>query len=320
MKIKKFEVISYQHSMREQWNKFVRAFSVFFQWQRDYLEYHANRFQDASLLVLDKKQEIRAIFPANQNVNAIHSHEGLSFGGILFSIPIHISDLISIGKEILNYYKEKKVQKIYIKPLPWWLTIHQSNLEELLWQQLGAILYKSEFNLMVPLQEPASYQYRRKRMMQKAQKVGVSVSESNDYREFWQILTTNLQRKYQIAPVHSLQEIEKLQSFFPENIKLYVSYLSNQLIGGIVLYDYSPLIAHAQYIASNETGRKYGALDFLVHELIEKYRSHRKFFSLGVNTLRPSDALNWGLVEWKEGFSAKPYVQHQFKINLSEMT
>jgi len=67
----------------------------------------------------------------------------------------------------------------------------------------------------------------------------------------------------------------------------------------------TPTVAHAQYIASTERGRKLGALDLLVNWLINQHYHKKLFFDFGCSNEQEGRALNHGLLEWKEGFGAR---------------
>jgi len=55
----------------------------------------------------------------------------------------------------------------------------------------------------------------RRRRIQKSLKENVQITESNNFRDFWEILECNLLFKYHVKPTHSLQEIEILNNLFP---------------------------------------------------------------------------------------------------------
>ena len=80
-----YSIVEYSSTHKNDWDKFVEIGEInSFLFKRDFIEYHKNRFIDNSLIIyLDEK--IIAIFPANLDENkSINSHQGLSYGGILF--------------------------------------------------------------------------------------------------------------------------------------------------------------------------------------------------------------------------------------------
>jgi len=73
----------YNDRDREKWNGFIPlAKNGLFQFDRAYMDYHKDRFTDHSLIA-ERNGKIVALFPANESRQAIFSHEGLTYGGLL---------------------------------------------------------------------------------------------------------------------------------------------------------------------------------------------------------------------------------------------
>src|SRR5260221_7666560 len=71
----------YAPAQRGLWNDFVgRSKNGTFLFHRDYLEYHADRFEDHSLLAF-QDQKLAALLPANRAGDMLISHGGLTYGG-----------------------------------------------------------------------------------------------------------------------------------------------------------------------------------------------------------------------------------------------
>ena len=66
---------------------------------------------------------------------------------------------------------------------------------------------------------------------------------------FWEILDTNLKNKYGVAPVHTLSELQLLQSRFPQNIKLYLAYKDDIALGGSFTICYQTSCPYTIYIS-----------------------------------------------------------------------
>jgi len=53
------KIIKYVDQYKDRWNEFVKnAKNSHFFFQREYMEYHSDRFQDFSLIVLDEKKKL----------------------------------------------------------------------------------------------------------------------------------------------------------------------------------------------------------------------------------------------------------------------
>ena len=77
------EIVRYESSYKSRWNDFVsKSKNGSFLFYRDYIEYHSDRFTDSSLLFFENDVLI-AVMPANVTGAVFHSHEGLTFGGVI---------------------------------------------------------------------------------------------------------------------------------------------------------------------------------------------------------------------------------------------
>ena len=103
--------------------------------------------------------------------------------------------------------------------------------------------------------------------------------------------------------MHSAEELYYLYSIFPENIKLYLTSCDKKYVAGVVDFIYDNVV-HTQYLASNDTGRKIGALDFLVQQLMCIYQN-KKYFDFGISSENGGLLLNDGLIAQKEGFGSR---------------
>ena len=74
------------------------------------------------------------------------------------------------------------------------------------------------------------------------------------------------------------------------------------------------VLAHVQYISSNETKNTTGSLDFLFSHLIGDIFKSKEFFDFGNSNENNGQFVNEGLIYWKEGFGAKSIVQDFYKI------
>ena len=77
------EIHRYTAAYHRDWNDFVSESSNgTFLFLREYMEYHADRFTDYSLLVYDGNK-LLALLPANRSGDVLYSHAGLTYGGLI---------------------------------------------------------------------------------------------------------------------------------------------------------------------------------------------------------------------------------------------
>ena len=77
------EIRPYDAAMTEEWDRFVlNSRNATFLHLRGYMDYHADRFPDRSLVAL-RKGKIIAALPASGTGDTVCSHPGLTYGGLL---------------------------------------------------------------------------------------------------------------------------------------------------------------------------------------------------------------------------------------------
>lgn len=87
------------------------------------------------------------------------------------------------------------------------------------------------------------------------------------------------------------------------------------MVAGIVVYE-SDMVAHTQYIASNDRGKETGATDLLLEFLINKKFAGKQYFDFGISTEQAGSYLNENLIAQKEGAGARATVHQFFEIKI----
>ncbi|WP_447747402.1 GNAT family N-acetyltransferase [Pseudomonas nicosulfuronedens] len=295
---------------RSSWDGFVSAArNGVFLFQRDYMDYHADRFEDCSLLFLDGQDRLRAVLPANRQGEILHSHAGLTYGGLVLAQDSGQGEVLALFDSLLEHLPALGVGELRYKCLP--SIYHASPSED---ERYALFRHDAERYRCDPSSclAPAGFvlSSRRRRGLGKATRAALDVRESADWQGFWQVLRSNLASRHDAAPVHSETEIEQLALRFPQSIRLFGCYAGDQLLAGCVIYD-SGRVAHAQYIASTANGRDCGALDLLFSTLIQSTFFQRRWFDFGISSEDQGRLLNEGLIDFKESFGAHTIV-HEF--------
>ena len=283
------------------WDDFVKeSKNGHFMFFRDYMDYHSDRFSDHSLLVFNKKESLVAVFPANQSGEELISHQGLSFGGIVIDSKMDTLTSLQCLDAIIDYCNKIGITTIIYKKTP---PIYSSTLSEedsFLLVYKGAKLIRRDLSCAVDLNSQLGYAKSRSRNIRKALRNEVACDESPELLgAFYDILANNLARVHDLKPVHSFDEMKLLTDRFPRNISLCFAHKNGELLAGILLF-LTPCVAHAQYIASTDEGRRVGALDLLFDHLIRKYEGKCAYLSFGVSTEDSGRFLNEGLVFQKK--------------------
>ena len=300
-----FEIKPYSPEMKSEWNAFVDASkNRLFLFFRDYMDYHHDRFEDHSIVVY-RQNKFYALLPANISHDVLYTHQGLTFGGLIVDEHFTAADSITVFKLINAYLRNEGIRKVVYKAIPW--LYHQQPAEEdlyAIYRTTNAKLAARDISTAIRLDMPLAYNEMRNRGIKKALYHGIMVEESNRWTDFWEVLTTNLQTKYHVSPVHSLSEIRMLQARFPRNIRLFTAQLNGKVLGGTVVYEYGN-VAHTQYISASLEGKKLHALDLLLDKLIHEVYRNKTWFDFGKSTEQQGTILNEGLIFQKESFGGR---------------
>jgi len=300
------EVQRYSPRLKGVWDEFVRkGKNSTFLFRRDYMDYHADSFNDHSL-VLYQGSNVAGVLPANLDAHGtLISHQGLTYGGLVLSPETTLSQVIACFHAVLLYLRENQIVTLRYKRIPSYYSLAPTDDVAYCLFLLDARLSCRECSLVVPLGDRLPFQKRRKRQVKKAIRANLSLRQETDFRPFWdRVLIPRLRSRYQVNPVHTLGEITLLAGRFPDNIKQFSAYDGEDIVAGMTVYE-TPMVAHAQYIAATEKGRKTGALDRLVAWLLNEHYTDKQVFDFGASNEEHGRALNHGLLEWKEGFGAR---------------
>lgn len=315
MLLKNYKIKQYNLNDYSVWNEFVNhSKNGTFLFHRDFMEYHQNKFEDFSILIFDEKYKLISILPANKSGNVLYSHQGLTYGGLLFGQKIKLTDVIDIFKQLLLFLSENKIEKLNLKMIPSMYNQKPSQELEYALFIVNAELKRRDSLSVIDLKEKTTITSGRKEGIKKAEKLNLIIKEVSDFEIFWNtILIPNLENKHHTKPVHSLEEITKLKQIFPDNIRQFNVYQNDIIIAGTTIFE-SQNVAHAQYISGNENKSENGSLDFLYHELITKIFKDKKFFDFGTSNENQGRKLNVGLNFWKESFGASTIIQNFYEV------
>ncbi len=309
-----YNVFLYHTSKKELWNHFaLHSNQDSFLFQRDFMDYHKDRFQDFSLMVY-KNETLVALLPAHREGDAVYTHFGLTYGGLIHAKTLKTSEYIAIFKVLLEFLHNQNIGSLTLKEL---LSIYLHNSSN---NPLQYVLFKSEADLcrvdlhsVIDMRHKA-YSKSRKKGIKRGQKANLRVEESPTFEAFWnEILIPNLGHKHGVKPVHSLDEITLLKSRFPNNIRQFNVYLDDKLVAGTTIFE-TENVAHSQYISGNADKNELGSLDVLHQYLLEQVYSDKKYFDFGTSNIDAGAHINEGLLYWKEGFSAQSIPQGFYKI------
>ena len=318
------EIKQYSNSFQQEWDSFCRnSKTPLFMFERNYMDYHKDRFIDHSFMFY-KDDELIAVLPANIKDDNLYSHGGLTYGGFITSSKMKQHIMNDCFDILIDYCKKNGISKIYYKVIPH-IYSNQSADEPLYSLYINnAELVKIEASTCLNLHSPLKMPKGRKAQIKRAIREGVTISEGNtleDFNEFIELENSVLKERHNTTAVHTGAELKLLYDRFPENIHLFKSIHDGNFIAGTVVFEYGTVV-HTQYMAANEEAREIGALDLAVSEVINKYKwdemnpNKKDWLDFGISTENNGRYLNEGLISQKEGFGGRTLIYQMWSLNI----
>jgi hypothetical protein len=316
--VKTFEIHikRYEKTDSSVWDGFVdQTKNGTFLHKRTYMDYHADRFEDFSLMVFEKNNLI-ALLPANKKDKILYSHQGLTYGSLLVSTDVSQSLVLAIFEELSLFLTLQEFEKIYYKVVP--AIYHKLPCEEDLYA-----LFRNDAKLVVrncsttfdiQKSKPSS-KLRLSRLSKHVELHNLRYEFHKNVNAFWSILEDNLMKKHNVKPVHSRDEINLLQSLFPDNIQAIAVFSNDRIVAGAVVF-LANNVAHLQYAAVSPEGEKIYAGEFLYDLFIHKLFSDYRYFDFGISTEKGGWVLNESLIAYKEKFGGNTVVYDHYEIEI----
>lgn len=309
----------YSAELTEEWDSFIRSSrNGTFLFLRCYMDYHSSVFTDHSLLYRNEKGRLLAVMPCNIDGDTLYSHQGLTYGGFILAPSTHADDVREMFDITIAYLHEHGFKRWIYKPVPTiYHKIPSQEDEYFLWRHNARLI---ECNLSSTVDYSAQSLLHAKGVRRRAYKQladqGVRFNMDTPLCDYWSVLTEHLHEKYGAKPVHSLAEIELLQSRLPENIRCCTATDSEgNILTGAVIYEFTH-VAHQQYSGTNSKGLACRAQDFLIMSLIDHYATAPgiRYYDFGTSNEDHGRRLNTSLNLFKETFGARSVTYKTYEI------
>lgn len=312
------KVFNYTAERKSAWDDFVdRSKNGVFLFRRDYMEYHADRFTDFSLMFFtDEGERLVAVMPASIKEGVLTSHAGLTFGSVVSDEGMKASLMLELFDALSAHLREHSVVRVVYKAVPH--IYHRFPAEEDLYALFrhGARLFRRDVSATIRAAERLPFSKGRRWAIKQGRKHELEVARSLDFESFMLIEEHLLGVKYGATPVHTAAELALLAARFPDNIKLFAAHAGGVMLAGVVVYE-SAQVAHAQYIGACDEGKRSGALDLIFDYLINDYYAHKSYFDFGISTEDEGRRLNVGLIENKQSYGARAVVYDFYELDLT---
>lgn len=297
------------------WNEFVsKAKNSLFMHDRNFMDYHSDRFIDNSLIFFDE-DEVIALLPANKKNNELFSHGGLTYGGFITDSKMKQYKMLECFELLKNYMTENNFSALTYKTIPYCYFTNPSQEDLYALFKNNAYILKIEPSSCIDFRFPIKLPKGRKAQISRAKREGVLVNLSTDFNTFINLENSVLQEHHNTKAVHTAKELELLHSRFPDKIELYSANYKDEMIAGVLLFIYNNVV-HTQYMAANHTAREIGALDYCVSEIMNKYSQTKQFLDFGISSEDNGKLFNEGLASQKEGFGARTISYQTWKLEV----
>ena len=282
---------------------------------RDYMDYHKDRFTDHSLMFFDDDKLI-AILPMSQHENVFISHGGLTYGGFISDSKMKQHKMNDCFDELMKYAGLHGIIKIRYKVIPHIYHSQPAEEDRYALYANGGRLITVDASTYLNLAQPLNMPKGRKAQISRARRENVIIEQLDDlnsYNEFIALENEVLEERHNTHAVHTAQELKMLHDIFPDNIHLFCAIKDGNIIAGTVIYEYEQVV-HTQYMAANDEARQIGALDLAISTVIGKYKENKKWLDFGISTEHDRVFLNEGLISQKEGFGGRTGVYEIWEL------
>lgn len=321
------KIMGYCDSFREKWDDFVMNHSVngtFLQTRR-FLEYHRDRFEDASLVIYKGNDTVVAVIPAcaicNEGRKAFNAHCGSTFGGIVMSDLFYdIAHVDAVMTVLECELRRQGYQEVRLKLTSDIFARQNGNLLYYFLFQRGYASY-DELSCYIDFSSydediASNFTSGRRRDYKYSLKNELTfqkLDERQQIADFYAVLCGNLE-KFGAKPVHSLEELLEFQEIrLSDIVEFYGVYHENQMIAGSMVFLFGSQVFHTQYLAADQNCLKLYPMNFLDANLIRTARERGfRYFSFGTSTEEHGAVLNKKLAEFKEGFGTQYGINRTF--------
>lgn len=231
------EIVRYEAGWQPVWDALVdESRNGHFMVRRGYLEYHADRFEDHSLLFLSEGKPV-ALLPAHRQGAELHSHRGLPFGGLIAHRRLVHALAATLFDTLRTWLPAQGFERLVYTPAPW--RYHRAPFEDDLYllQRLGARCTRMQLSSGFAAPTPPLMGKDVRKVLRKLdRRHPATFSECHDVAWFWGHLERFLAERHGAKPVHTAAEMELLRSRFPEQIRMFLCHLDGELAAGEVIY------------------------------------------------------------------------------------
>lgn len=299
----------------DRWDDHVRrARNGHFMFTRRYLEYHGDRFQDASLMALRDRQLV-AVLPAHRVETSLVSHAGLPFAGWITHPRLRMRWMQAIFAALMEWMSEQGITTLVYKAIPH--IYHRIPAEEdrYVLAQFGARCSELKVTAARNLGGPDTRNPTSRRCIRHARQAGITVRQWDDIEQFHAMHARWLAERHGAKPLHTLDEARLLAERFPHEIRIYAAFQGDQAITAQRLY-ISETVLRLQSLAETPLGRRLAANVVLQAWFDENHAFRGRWLDLGTSMDPVTGELAGSLFDYKESVGGRAVIVPTFSLTL----
>lgn len=296
-------VARYSEADRARWDALVdEARNAHFFFRRDYLDYHGGRFDDHSLMLWRGRRPWAAL-PAHREGDALVSHAGLSFGGLVVGPATRYADVVGFFDMLASHMRESGLARLVYRraPQPYWRGPGDEDLLEL--SRRGARRTGVRVGAAIAPAGRIAPGRTHRHELSHARAAGFEVRHDT-VEAAWPLVTDTLRRRHGAEPVHSLEEIRMLRDRFPANIVARTVFSGTDRLAAVIVF-ISPSAYKLQYYGYVPIASRSGAGEFLDAAVLDEARAAGCWLDLGTSMEPATGELQARLHATKEDCGAR---------------
>ncbi|MGE5480543.1 MAG: GNAT family N-acetyltransferase [Chloroflexota bacterium] len=320
-------VSEYAAENRAEWEAFVDNSNNGGMFHKQaFLDYHApGRFDFTHLLFRDEYGKLIAVLPGGfkEGGRVYWSPVGASYGSLV-SGDIAFGDALEVVDAMLEYFRSRGTEEIFLIPPPLiYSKVYNQHLEY-------AMLYrKFDFenhyishavDLTPGVNTYMTFDLKAQKTISKIRREGVIVvKESDNFEEYYPILEEN-KLKHGVKPTHSLEDLNRLKTLTPNNIKLLTVYKDEEPVAGSMLFLVNDKVSLCFYVMMKYEHRALRPVFLALDESIRwSAAKGYEWFDIGVSQDTAAEdpmtpALS--LIYFKERFNARGIFRSTYHLKL----
>ncbi len=284
--------------------------------RRDFLSYHGDRFSNGEkFLVACKGNTVVAQVSLNVGDDGVAvSPYGGSYGGFVFKTTPTLVESREIVQNLIAWGRARRITVLRLTQPPSFCC--KQNLDTFYYSLLvaGFKSLRREISSVVELVDHEAniesvLSSKTRNKVKVAKKRGVSLHRDVGLDEFWPMMESTFNR-HGVRPTHSKEELSRLISILPNEVKVTVARQNGVNLAGLVEFEINPQVQSSFYFCRSAVQSQ--ALSVLVTDALDRAISDgHKFYDFGTSTALMQSRDN--VFSFKESFGANGYFRETFE-------